>query len=73
MRIKQVNNGYIVTDNDYCDFIYEKIQDVMFHVLEVYAPGTKHDAERLYLVTAPGENHKNFTDAHSDIIWPELV
>lgn len=80
INIEKIENGYLVSyqnpqadEYDYIKVYCENIAHALQEVLEYYEPGSRHDEKRTYVIQAPGDKHPNFTDAHSDVIWPDLA
>jgi len=75
MKIEQISNGYLVKTNYEDNELVEHFEDVtglLRRVLEEYeCGGSRHSDKRVYIIEAPGDKNVKFTDAHSDIIWPE--
>lgn len=48
----------------------ETLHDVLHVVLNhLGGTGSRYDDKRVYVIIAPGDKHKDFTEAHSNIIW----
>lgn len=51
----------------------EKFAELLRHLSMQYGPTTsRYSNKRIYVVIAPGDKNGSFTEAHSNVIWPEL-
>jgi len=74
MKIEAIANGYIVTtsENEYGSKLYfGSVVELVRFINDEYEPGSRHSDKRVYVIEAPGDKHPDFTDKHSDVIWPE--
>lgn len=71
LTIESVYNGYIIRTDDGEDLVVEEREtetggvDAMASLLwcimdKLGHPGSKHDAKRIYVVSAPGLDHPDF-------------
>ena len=51
--------------------VFERLEDVLRHLIEEHDPGSRHDKSRLYVIRAPGDKHDAFTKEHAKVIWGE--
>lgn len=73
IKIRKCSNGFIM-NIDGEESIYngnlEGLRDLLSIIVdELGMSGSRYDAERLYLVLAPGDKHEDFNNEHSNVIY----
>lgn len=67
-EIEAIETGWLLTlDGD--KYAYDDFSDILSFIQDQFDPGSRHDAERIYIVKAPGDKHPDFTPDHAKLIW----
>lgn len=81
VRIKRLDNGFLIEGcgRDNASYVFEiddnteeceAFRDLVYTLSDSLGLfGNRHAAKRFYGIIAPGDNHKDFQDYHSDAIW----
>lgn len=70
-EIEIIETGYLLIIDDKEKYAYEDLSDVLSVIGDMYETSSRHDAERIYIIKAPGDKHPDFTEAHSKVIFGE--
>lgn len=81
--VTQRSSEYLRSEDDTPDIVnvfdekdseVEGCASLLRHLEDVLGPSTsRYDEKRIYIVVAPGDKNDAFTEAHSDVIWPDSV
>lgn len=72
ITIRLVDNGYILQFEDGVSVYYdEDIVCLLNELVLNLKPSSRHDEKRIYVIEAPGDKHKNWTNTHSKVIYGE--
>ncbi len=84
IEIRSVSNGYVLLEFEENDDmrpseyrIFQEKDEGNDHILELLNnvlstlghSGSRHDKNRIYIITAPGDKHADFTEAMSEVIF----
>lgn len=80
LTIETIDNGFLVSyqcpnSEEYrrVQVYSETIADALRDALNYFGDDSnRYSEKRTYVIEAPGDKHPDFTDAHSDVIWPDI-
>lgn len=68
-EIEKIETGWLLILPGNEKYAYDDFVNILRYLNEFYNLSSRHDAERIYIIKAPGDKHPDFTEEHGKVIW----